>query len=241
MTTMTNDILSALAATRVRRDQAQARLQTAGIALERGRQIAEAATSRVRALTDDDDRRSAEFSRRLEDAAHTGEPAVPYFEIDAPAAAERHRAEMQARAATQALERLTEAHSAAAEAVRVIDEQFLAIRRHALAGRVDELTSELLELRSRELEIVGLISALGHGELGGVPLSAEATAAVSYPPARPTADNIIGSGAVADLNSPICGRRDIFARARTYWDAYLADLEARAAEAPAAITEQAAA
>jgi NADH dehydrogenase/NADH:ubiquinone oxidoreductase subunit G len=237
---MTDQTLQAIAAGLAARNAAQARLDAAAAALERGRQMAEAATSCAGALTDEDDRRSAEFSRRLEQAALTAEPAVPYFEIDAPAAAERHRAELETRAANQAVERLTAAHSAAAEALRSADGKLIAIRRQEIANRVDKLTVELLELRSRELEIVGLISALGHNELGGVPLSAQAMSAVSYPPTRPTANTLISAGAVADVDSPLCGRFEVLERAHAYWRDFVAQLEERAAKVREPVRQEAA-
>ena len=127
---MIDSILSTLAAARAQRDRAQVRLEAAGTALERGRTIAAEATAGAERFADAEQAATDEYARQLEESAVTGVPANPYLAV-APDAVAQHRAQAEARAAIQALERLTTAHMEAQAALAAADERLLEIHRHA--------------------------------------------------------------------------------------------------------------
>ena len=156
---MLNDSLlttpsGALTTSRLALTAARERLAQAAAALSRAQAARSTANDRLKSLDDEDTARAAEYSRRCEQAAVDGVPAVPYLE-SAPDAAERHRAQIEARGAAEALERLTAAHTAAQEDVAAAEQ----VLRAAVDQVLDERAVELIETAERHLAALEQIGA----------------------------------------------------------------------------------
>ncbi|MDA8348954.1 MAG: hypothetical protein M0038_09150 [Pseudomonadota bacterium] len=133
---------------------ARERLTQAAAALERGRAAHSAAEARIAALADEDARHASAYAERLQQAAVDGVPAVPYLE-SAPDAAERHRAQIEARGAAEALDRLTAARDAAQADVVTAEAALRETVDQVLDARSCELM-ELAEQHLRALEAIGV-------------------------------------------------------------------------------------
>lgn len=148
---MLND--SILTAARGALADARQRLERAAEALERGRAAHSAAEAQIAALADEDARHASAYAERLQQAAVHGVPAVPYLE-SGPDAAERHRAQIEALAAAEALDRLTAAHAEAQADVAAAEQALRAAVDQALDTRSGQLM-EAAETHLRALEQIG--------------------------------------------------------------------------------------
>lgn len=133
---------------------AREHLEHAAAALTRGQAAYSAANDRIRSLDDEDSRRASAYAERFEQAAIDGAAAVPYFEVAASDAAERHRAQIAVRGASEALERLTAAHSAAQVDVATAERELRVAVDEVLDARSCALM-EAAETHLRALEQIG--------------------------------------------------------------------------------------
>lgn len=208
----------------VARDEAARRHAVNIQAVERARQARAAAQAECARLADQDEAAIERTARRLDAHIREGDsgPLPQVTPTDRHVLAQMI-ADRTLKAAERAVTSLEADAERSAEELSRTECALGLVRGAAVVARVRELLSELEQIRTRETEIVRLVAVIRTGDYGAVSLPREASAAVNYPPARPTADGIIG-GAI-DINTPIGGSPELNERARAYWREYLEQLE----------------
>ncbi len=171
---------------------ARERLEQAAAALARGQTACEAARGRIHDLADQDGRRAAAYAAEVERAAADGTVPVPYLEVPAADAAERHRAQIEARGTKEAVERLTAAHAAAqvdvAAAERALREAVDQVLDAGVVGLMTDAERYLRNLEQIGAELAELLPDDRFEGAPGLPSEPAVRELLKHLPARPRSD-----------------------------------------------------